>query len=54
MLNDSSLDSSPKMIRHTICVEFSTKIKCQEIYEAIPHKTRNKYSDWLKNVPAPF
>ena len=37
-----------------IYVELPTKINTQKIYEAIPHKTRNKYSDWSKNVPMPF
>ena len=54
MLSDSSFDSSLKMIHHLIRVEFPAKIKSQEMYEAIPHQTRNKYSDWSKNTPVPF
>ena len=37
-LNDLSIDSSPKMIRHLICVDFPTKIKNLKILKAIPHQ----------------
>ena len=51
MLSNLSYNSSLKMICHMIHVEFPAKIKGQKIYEAIPHKTRNKHSDWSKKHP---